>query len=583
LPTIGRRSINNVPKGSVYGLPLQDVLNVASLQGTTVLAGASGLQRMVSRVNVMEVPDILPWVKPHELLLTTGFSLLHAGAVAPARPGVSVDGPAEGDPVAELVAEFHEHGVCALAVKAGRYLAHVPAVALEAADRLGFPVLSLPEYVAFDDVLADVFDALLEHQARTLARAHELQRGLEAVVLAGGDLGEVTDEVARLLDVAVLITTPDGRLQATGGDEARREALMALHLFDTSGRFRTEEFSTGIVHLQGPDSGELAIVPVLGGGFNHGRIVAHSAIGQLSEVGVHALERVATVVALLITRQLAVSAVESKYRGDFLRDALTGNAGEPQRVAAHCASLGWDVDRPLVVVVAELDPDDETGTGLPSTMPVRSNQERLTAAWQQVVRNRDGRAPVVGFSQEIVALIPLSGSFSDVQSAVASIVADVVGDRGGGRRSFCVGVSRVVPDPGTEPDGLTTAYQQARKSVAIGRRIHGPGSITHFGGLGVHRLLSLVPDPAELRSFAAEVLGELTGDGPEVLDLRRTLQALLDNNFNVAETARSLHFHYNTLRYRIGKLERMLGPFASDPTLRLDVALALQVVEMRGL
>jgi purine catabolism regulator len=92
-----------------------------------------------------------------------------------------------------------------------------------------------------------------------------------------------------------------------------------------------------------------------------------------------------------------------------------------------------------------------------------------------------------------------------------------------------------------------------------------------------------VPDPGELKSFAAEVLAELAGDGTEAADLRVTLQTLLDTNLNVAETARLLHFHYNTLRYRIGKLERIVGPFSSDANLRLDVALALQVVQMRGI
>jgi PucR family transcriptional regulator, purine catabolism regulatory protein len=131
--------------------------------------------------------------------------------------------------------------------------------------------------------------------------------------------------------------------------------------------------------------------------------------------------------------------------------------------------------------------------------------------------------------------------------------------------------------------GLPAAYDQARKALLAGRRTRGPGGVTHFDRLGVHRLLSLVADDGELRSFAADVLGPLAADRGDAAGLRRTLQVLLDANCNVAEAARLLHFHYNTLRYRIGKLEAMVGPFTSDPHLRLDVALALRVLHMRGL
>jgi purine catabolism regulator len=191
--------------------------------------------------------------------------------------------------------------------------------------------------------------------------------------------------------------------------------------------------------------------------------------------------------------------------------------------------------------------------------------------------------PSVAFSSEVVTLPaePAAGDESvDAVSAagvvVRGLVTGVAGDKGGGRRPFSVGVSRVA----RTVEELPQAYAQARRAVEVGRRIHGGGSTTWFDQLGIHRLIAMVPDDRELATFARDVLGELAADTHEARDLRETLQVLLDTNFNVAEAARLQFFHYNTMRYRVSKLERLLGPLGHDPHLRLDVAVALKVLEI---
>jgi len=167
---------------------------------------------------------------------------------------------------------------------------------------------------------------------------------------------------------------------------------------------------------------------------------------------------------------------------------------------------------------------------------------------------------------------------SSTAEQLAELDRQVAGDRGGGRLSFSLGLSRIIPGPAELP----RAYEQARTAVRIGRRVQGPGARSTFDQLGAYRLLALIPDGAELRGFVTDVLGELAEDTAEAADLRHTLETLLDTNGNVAESARRLHFHYNTLRYRIEKLERMVGPFTTSPQLRLDLALALRVRHMTG-
>ena len=97
---------------------------------------------------------------------------------------------------------------------------------------------------------------------------------------------------------------------------------------------------------------------IVAGHLDLGVLLASCSGRDLTADDVRLLERAATVAALAITKDQAVSAVESKYRAEFLRDALVGRAGSPTDATAHAASLGWDIDRPMVVVVAETDEYD---------------------------------------------------------------------------------------------------------------------------------------------------------------------------------------------------------------------------------
>ncbi len=549
------------------GVPLDQVLRTPVLSGSRVLAGAQGLSRPVTRLNVMEVPDIQPWVRPGELLLTVGY---------PVR-----DDP---DSLGELVEGLHARGVTALAIKLGRYLDAVPDSVLAIADRLGFPVVSLPAHVSFDDVLTDVLGELVNRQAKALARAERVHRRLVDVVLTGGSMVDVAESLSDVLPAVVVVTTPDGREIASAGPDDLQRVVRGQPCFDTTGRLRTEDQCAALgLHAAEPGAGtsplvSTAVATVSAGALEHGRIAAFGVGRELGPDDLHALQRAATVCALVVTRDLAVAAVEDKYRTDYLRDLLLGRAGRPEDAVAHARAFGWDVSRPLVVVVLEPDPAPLEPDAAEVDAARRPTVDRQAAALAGALRAREGQAAVAGLRTETVALVGVP-SDGDVRRTVRELVAIVRGEGGGGRRAFGVGVSRVCEGVDQIPFG----YEQARTAVRVGRQVHGESSLTHFDELGVYRLLSLVSDEGELRSFAAETLGELAGTDPEAEDLRRTLEVLLETNINVAETARRLHFHYNTLRYRIGKLERLLGPFTSESTLRLDLSLALKVVAMRGL
>lgn len=531
------------------GITVADILTLDPLRGTTVLAGHDGLDRLVTRVNVMEVPDVLPWVRSDELLLTTGY---------PLRPQNDLTG---------WVRDLDEHGLAGVAIKLDRYVDALPAEALAEADRRGLPVLSLPDAVGLDDIITTVLAHVLDRRATVLTRAEQVLDDLVGVVIAGGDLDQVCTGMTRHLADTAFVTSMDGRVLAQAGAD---DTVWSLPCFDATGRFLVEDEVPGVSREHAATGTHRVVARIPGGANDLGRLVLVRGY-RFEPEDRHVMVSATTAAALAITKQQAVAEVEARYRADFLRDALLGRAGTPERVRSHAEDLGWRLDRPLVVVVAEVDDTSESEH--------LAAPERFRSAWRGAAATDDPSTAIAGFSQEVVLLLGVDADAEprQVTERVLAMTHQVHGLGGGGRRTFCTGVSRTFTDLGDLP----RAYGEAQRAVAVGRRLHGPQAVTHFDALGVFRLLSQIEDQAELDGFVAEALGPLaTATDPESEDLRHTLTVLLDNNLNVAITARALHFHYNSLRYRIGKLERMLGPFTSDPRLRFAIMLALQARQL---
>jgi purine catabolism regulator len=517
---------------------VRDVLASPSLAGARVVAGEAGLDRPVERLNVMEVPDILPWTAPRELLLTTGY---------PLRDHASV--------LADLIAALDEAGLSGLAVKRGRYLAELPGAALSSADARGFPIIELPEDLRFDDVLHEVLTGMLEEQYRQVARSEHVHRTFLDLVVAGRGLRDIAVGLAQLIGLPTAIIDRVGSIMAASGLEAVGLTATSRIVMPPGGRGPIEG---GRLHVAG--------TPVAAGRRQHGWVLAidHRPL----DVDQIALQHAATVTALNVAQAGELRAVEEKYRTDLMHDVLTG-ASDPDEALRRADAFGWSLDRDLIVLVARLDVASEEATPTP---------EPIDVAMRPAVLERDPTAAVVGFSREIVIVTtPFSGELGRVAAITFARRLAAAAER---RLGTTVSIGLARPVHGLR--GIPAAYEQARQALVVGRRIAGGASVTHFDELGVDRVLAQI-DGEELRAFATEVLGPLVADDAQSADLRRTLRELLGAGGNVAEASRRLHFHYNTLRYRIEKLRSVLGEFTDDPRVRLDVEVALRVMEMSGM
>ncbi|HLS00614.1 MAG TPA: PucR family transcriptional regulator ligand-binding domain-containing protein, partial [Beutenbergiaceae bacterium] len=432
-----------------YRVPVKELLGIGGLNAARPLAGHGGLQRSITGLSIIESPEKTEKIRPNTFVMTGGFPLKYLADNAVSAATM----------LTEFVSNLFERDVAGLGVQLGTHLRELPIEMLSRADELGFPIIELPAEVGLDHLFGQTMVELAQVQAGALHRTEQLLLGLEKLLLEGADIQRIGEELASELGVGVLITSNDGRVMADAFTPDMRHRLATRDLYDDTGRFRVERAS---LEVTGEPSGSVLAQPIFAAGEDLARLVAFDPDSVIGEDARYALRRASNVVALLITQQQAVNAVENKYRGDFLRDVLSGRSKNREYCEEYAVGLGWRLDMPCMVVSAQIDPQDPREE--PATTQLRRSwQSRFHQAWMQVILRESKAFPVADFSDEVVAILAYTegreggraAAVAHLQTMVERVVRRVSGDRGGGRRPFSVGTSRLV----TRFEDLPLAYQ----------------------------------------------------------------------------------------------------------------------------
>jgi carbohydrate diacid regulator len=104
----------------------------------------------------------------------------------------------------------------------------------------------------------------------------------------------------------------------------------------------------------------------------------------------------------------------------------------------------------------------------------------------------------------------------------------------------------------TSIKGLRQSYFEARQSLDLMKKFKKDGVISHIKEWGLIRMLNQVPALIREEFLLQYRIDDLPPD------LLETLQALLDCDHNLSQTAEKLHIHRNTLAYRLENIHQLL-------------------------
>lgn len=557
-------------------LTLREALaTVEPLRDSRVVAGERGLDNIVQYVNVMEVPDILPYVHPGELLVTTMYPLR--------------DNAAE---IEQLIPRLHEKGLAGLAVNPLAYLNEFPQCMIDAANTLGFPLIQLPDKVSFIDIIQPLTSRILALQANELIQSGNIHRQFIDLVLGGGTYSDIAQGIAQLVKHPVSIVDRFRRVLGNGfvidqmrlpRQFIRDEATGDSYLSD---QYKPELISPipgsaatrMIVHAP-PSSIEHLVCPVKVGTMILGQIIVWGTLEYAqASVELMAIEHGSTVAALKMMERRSIDAVEQRFRNEILEGLLSPEPAAHERAIVLSRELGHRLNPPFVVIL--VGPDLPPGTLLPKAeYTAQSNFDSSLHLAMRYIRTRRTDAIFWYEGSRLVIFYPLQAS--ELRGAKNFLTQELtrVCERVGNENApytVSIGISGNV----AAVSHFREAYACAKQSLQIGKVFQNKAHsiVTHYEDLGIFRIISLTESPASIERFCQDTLGAvLAYDQHNGTELVETLRAFLEHNQNLAQTAKVLNVHYNTLRYRLDRIKDLLGNALDHPQQRLTIEVALHL------
>lgn len=121
--------------------------------------------------------------------------------------------------------------------------------------------------------------------------------------------------------------------------------------------------------------------------------------------------------------------------------------------------------------------------------------------------------------------------------------------------------------------GFRRSHLESLATQKMSHRITRPGRLVLYDSIELEHLIS--QDQESMDSFIERELNGLLGADANAVRLRKTLTCYLDSICSVEATARELGVHRNTVRYRLERIEQLLGHQVASRRLELEVALRL--------
>ncbi|SHI15203.1 PucR family transcriptional regulator [Sporanaerobacter acetigenes] len=547
------------------GITVEDMLKLEVMEDCKIVAGFKGIRNTISKVNIMADPDIIDWVQEGEFLLTTAYSFKKDDAEEQKR----------------LIKECSRKKLAGIGIKIYPYLDSLPEEVINLADHLDFPIIDIYYSIPLSNIMTEALKEIFNKQASLLERIEKVHEEYMNAMLEGNGIGELALIVSENIKNPVYLSLDfcNENVEIFDGvDEDIKEFFrkdIKKFYEPISTRSSLKRLEESKVLINGKYIKRM-IMPIIVKDNIYGHIFTWAINTPLGGFDLSILESASTAIALGVLQELSVKEVEIRYRSEFFEDLISTDLKRKKKALerAHFFNLNYN-DIYIIEVM--------------SFKFILNKGEEFFVDYVQDYVNK-----VVSIIEDIISNLELHGIVASKMSGIQILLGfekqgteqdklkefnDLL-ERELSKKfenmEFKIGVGRAYK--GLED--VNKSFSDALKTIRTGKVLTDKRVVT-YDELGIFKILCQDFLTEELEDFYNGTLKSLADyDKKKSTELVKTLESYFEHNGNLKKMSDALYTHYNTILYRINRINEITGMNLDDPNDRLNLEIALKIKEL---
>lgn len=528
----------------------KELLEADLFINSKILTNQETLFNPITSTNVMLDVDVLNWISQEgQVILTTGQMFK------------TLDLEAQG----ELIKALSQKRVAALLVKVKPYIEEMPAETLAMCNAYNIAVLDLDYNISFTEVFSVVYQLMYEKQTNILKRVETLHKDMMNVVVSGGNIDDVLRSILKTIPSPVFIC--DYYFEDTYYVRSAFEKEYQL-LHDNIEGIHLESKNAKLIRdraLVKEEELERLIIPIFVKNQVYGHIVAYGKQEPITHYDQLGLEAASNIIALEFLKKISVQEVENKYKVEFFDDLVSLDEIKRQKAVERAQNFRFSENGNYVMLNIHVS----------AKSGVEETEKLLKASYLAELICKDmGRVYMILNKGEGVYILLMlkEGEDRSVVGRYAKGIYEVLKLKLK-KQQIKIGVGRIYK-------GLSNVYKslQDASKAAEGAKHYMPEDVVAFEDMGVYKVLSHQAIKAEAESFLRETIEPLMQyDSRKDTELVKTLEVYFQCNGNLKKMSDMLYTHYNTILYRLTRIQEIIPYQLEDEEQRYALQTALKV------